>query len=147
MLMRTLQVFAMMVTCFFLAGCETIGNVAQTVADKAKGSSAKSETQADSPATQQAASAATPNTTAAKPSAAPARTRPANTFESGGYEWLILSQSEAGIRLQTRGWATDQIAMDAANIHCRKNGRIAQQNGPPKLALLVFVIYNFNCVR
>jgi hypothetical protein len=146
--MYATRLIAAAFACFFLAGCETIGNVAQSVADKAKGTSSTSSPEP------QAAAPSRPTATAQPAGAGPTagssaqtQARPANRFESGGYDWLILSQSEAGIRLQTRGWATDQIAMDAAAPHCKKHGRIAQQNGAPKLALLVFVIYDFNCVR
>ena len=143
------SIFSLM-AIFVFSGCSTIGDVAQSVADKAKGNSteSKSATAPPPPSTANSASPATQKTQPV-PKSADVTSIPdsGKEFQYGGYKWLILSRSEAGIRIQSRGWAGDQVALDAASLHCKKFGRIAQQVGTPQVALMVFVVYNFNCVR
>ena len=65
----------------------------------------------------------------------------------GGYDWEVVSKSEGNIKLQTKGMPTEQIAIDAANTHCKKFGRLAQTGAPPQLVLFAWWFYSFNCVR
>jgi len=131
-----------------LYGCATIGDVAQTIADKAKGASAEPSSTTTSTSAPTAAPINQPKSQPAqRASGAGTVLDSGNNIQFGGYSWLILSRSEAGIRLQATGWAGDQIATDLASLHCKKHSRIAQQAGEPKVNLFIYVAYNFNCVK
>lgn len=159
------------ITTLALSGCGAIERVAQGVADSARGGANPEATAASgaaaSPAPTTSASAASkapPSaaTTAtskapavssppavAKPAAAPAESaKPARDFiPMGGYDWEVVGKSEGNIKLQTKGAPADQIAIDAANTHCKKFGRLAQMSAPRKMVLFTWNFFSFNCVR
>ena len=78
--------------------------------------------------------------------AAPAPKAP-EAIQYGGYEWLVVSKSEGGIKVQTKGMPKDQDALDVASAHCKKFGRVAQVAQPRKLVLFTFNLFAFNCAR
>lgn len=154
-----------------LMGCSAVERVAQSVADSARGSAAPAAsaapatetnpppaagapvgskpTQAPATGSKAVATAPAPAAPEAKPSAtAAAPAKPTReVIPMGGYDWEVVSKSEGSIKLQTKGLPTEQIAIDAANMHCKKFGRLAQTGAPPQLVLFTWWFYSFNCMR
>ena len=119
---------------------------AQTLAAM-KPSDGPSQSQASAQAVAAVAAAARPSPKAEVPApTAPAQRAP-EAIQYGGYEWLVVSKSEGGIKVQTKGMPKDQDALDVASAHCKKFGRVAQVAQPRKLVLFTFNLFAFNCAR
>lgn len=144
---------------FCLSACETVGSVAQGIADRAKSSSqaAPDAKPTDvpisrSPVPSPTAGAIGQPTSVAKaqPAAAaqPAADRAGpEVIQAAGYDWLVVSKSEGGIKIQTKGLPKDQDALDVASGHCRKSGRVAQLARPRRMVLMTWNFFEFNCAR
>ena len=152
-------------------GCGAVERVAQSVADSARGGAAPIAATGTATAVNPTPAASAPSTSKPSPNnatasktATPATTPAPSTGKSlavaveptrptvesismGGYDWEVVSKSEGNIRLQTKGMPTEQIAIDAANVHCKKFGRLAQMSAPRKLILFTWNSFSFNCTR